>query len=100
MLHLMYLVSPRGGGLEYLHHSPASRRRRRKGNPVPGGITGQPCHSGTNTETWTSKLGVGRKADDLAVVITYFTGILGTYNAGYICIKKQTNIFPQAAVWL
>jgi hypothetical protein len=24
-----------------------SRRRRRKGNPVPGGITGPPCHWGT-----------------------------------------------------
>jgi hypothetical protein len=31
------------GGVEYLHRSPASRRRRRKGNPVPGGITGPPC---------------------------------------------------------
>jgi hypothetical protein len=28
---------PCGGGFEYLHRSPASRRRRRKGNPVPGG---------------------------------------------------------------
>jgi hypothetical protein len=34
-------------GLEYLHRSPASRRRRRKGNPVPKGITGPPCHWGT-----------------------------------------------------
>jgi hypothetical protein len=25
---------------EYLHRSPASRRRGRKGNPVPGGLTG------------------------------------------------------------
>jgi hypothetical protein len=32
-----------GGGLEYLHRSPASRKRRQKGNPVPGGITGPPC---------------------------------------------------------
>jgi hypothetical protein len=37
------LKSPRGGGLEYL---PASCRRRRKGNPVPGGITGSPCSWG------------------------------------------------------
>jgi hypothetical protein len=29
------------GGLEYLHHSPASCRRQQKGNPVPGVITGQ-----------------------------------------------------------
>jgi hypothetical protein len=40
------LVTPRGGGFEYLHHSPASRRRRGKGNPVPGGITGPPCSWG------------------------------------------------------
>jgi hypothetical protein len=38
---------PCGGGLEYPHRSPASRRRRRKENPVPGGITGPPCHWGT-----------------------------------------------------
>jgi hypothetical protein len=34
----------RGGRLEYLHHNPVSRRRRRKGNPVPGGITRPPYH--------------------------------------------------------
>jgi hypothetical protein len=33
-------------GLEYLHRSPDSRKRRRKGNPVPGGITGRPCSWG------------------------------------------------------
>jgi hypothetical protein len=27
-------------GIKYLHRSPASHRRRRKGNPVPGVITG------------------------------------------------------------
>jgi hypothetical protein len=31
-----------GGGFQYLHRSHESRRRRRKGNPVPGGITGPP----------------------------------------------------------
>jgi hypothetical protein len=32
---------PCGGGVEYLHRSPASRRRRRKGDPVPevGGVS-------------------------------------------------------------
>jgi hypothetical protein len=30
-------ASPCGGWLEYLHRSPASRRRRQKGSPVPGG---------------------------------------------------------------
>jgi hypothetical protein len=43
---IVYIL-PCGGALEYLHRSPASRRRRRKGNPVPGGITGPPCHWGT-----------------------------------------------------
>jgi hypothetical protein len=37
---------PCGGGVQYLHRSPASRRRRRKGNPVPGGIIGLPCSWG------------------------------------------------------
>jgi hypothetical protein len=27
---------PCGGAIEYLHRSPASRKSRRKGNPVPG----------------------------------------------------------------
>jgi hypothetical protein len=39
-------LDPSGGGLEYLHRSPASRKTRRKGNPVPGGITGPPCSWG------------------------------------------------------
>jgi hypothetical protein len=33
---------PCGVELEYLHCSPASGKRRQKGNPVPGGISG--CH--------------------------------------------------------
>jgi hypothetical protein len=32
--------------VRYLHLCPLSRRRRRKGNPVPGGITGPPCSGG------------------------------------------------------
>jgi hypothetical protein len=28
-----------GGRLKYPHRSPASRKRRRKGNPVPGGYS-------------------------------------------------------------
>jgi hypothetical protein len=35
-----------GTGLQYLHCSSVSRKRRRKGNPVPGGITGPPCSWG------------------------------------------------------
>jgi hypothetical protein len=37
---------PCGGGFRYLHRSPASRRRRRKGNPVPGGISRPHCSWG------------------------------------------------------
>jgi hypothetical protein len=35
-----------GVGFDYLHRSPVSRKKRRKGNPVPGGITGPPCSWG------------------------------------------------------
>jgi hypothetical protein len=38
--------SPCGGGLECPHRSPANSRRRRKGNPVPGGINGHPVTGG------------------------------------------------------
>jgi hypothetical protein len=38
---------PCEGRLEYLHRIPASRKRRRKGNPVPRGMTGPPCTWGT-----------------------------------------------------
>jgi hypothetical protein len=41
---------------EYVHRSPASRRRRRKGNPVPGSITGPRCS-------------VGYKCGDLALQV-------------------------------
>jgi hypothetical protein len=36
-----------GGGLECIHRSHACRRRRRKRNLVPGGITGPLSHWGT-----------------------------------------------------
>jgi hypothetical protein len=39
--------SPCGGRLKYLYRSPASRKGRRKGNLMPGGITGPPCSWGT-----------------------------------------------------
>jgi hypothetical protein len=60
-LSLCKLVTPSGGGVEYLHRSPVSRRRRRKGNPVPGGITGPLCSwGGLNTETWSYSVGESR----------------------------------------
>jgi hypothetical protein len=43
-------ISLCGGGLEHLHRSPAISRRRRKGNPVPGGLTGPACHWGTQIQ--------------------------------------------------
>jgi hypothetical protein len=47
--------------VEYLHRSPASRRRRQKGNPKPGRITGLPCSGGdTKTGTCPSRLGESR----------------------------------------
>jgi hypothetical protein len=58
-----HLVSSQnGGGFGYLHRIPASRRRRRKWNSVPGGITGPPC-SYINTGTWPSRLGESRIRD-------------------------------------
>jgi hypothetical protein len=36
-----------GGGLEQLHHSPVSRKRRQKGNPVPGVQLGHPVPGGS-----------------------------------------------------
>jgi hypothetical protein len=50
-------VVPYGGRVEYLYRSPTSRRRRWKGNPVPGGITRPPCSWGDiNTGTWLCRL--------------------------------------------
>jgi hypothetical protein len=49
---LVLVFNPCGGRFEYLNRSPASRRRRRKGNPVPGGITRPPCSWGI----WTRDL--------------------------------------------
>jgi hypothetical protein len=59
-------ITPCGGGLEYLHRSPASPIKQRKENPVPEGIPRPPYHCGLNTGTWSSGFGVGCKAHDLA----------------------------------
>jgi hypothetical protein len=37
-------ISPRGGEIDYLALSPASRRGQRKGNPVSGCISGPHFH--------------------------------------------------------
>jgi hypothetical protein len=44
--HVRDLALQFGGGLEYFHRSTASSKRRRKGNPMRGGITGPPCSWG------------------------------------------------------
>jgi hypothetical protein len=45
--------------IEYLHRSPSSRKRRRKGNSVPGVYLGHlvPGGGGVNTGIWPSRLG-------------------------------------------
>jgi hypothetical protein len=59
--HRYATVSVCGDVFEHLHRSPGSRRRRRKGNPVPGGITGSPCSwRDINTGTRSSRLGESR----------------------------------------
>jgi hypothetical protein len=48
---------PCGGGIEYLHRSPASRKSRRKGIPVPGLYNWATLFLGDiNTGTWPSRL--------------------------------------------
>jgi hypothetical protein len=61
--HLSFIVhdsecTPCGGVLEYLHRNPASLRRLRKGNPVPGVQLDQLPLVDINTETSTSGLEV------------------------------------------
>jgi hypothetical protein len=41
-----FFIIPCGGGIEYLHRSPASRKRQRKANPVPRAISRPPCSWG------------------------------------------------------
>jgi hypothetical protein len=49
--HAELFIGTRGGGLQYLHRSPARRRRRRKGNPpVPGATIWPPCHWDTKIQ--------------------------------------------------
>jgi hypothetical protein len=41
-----YIRRPAGGEVEYLYRIPVSRRRRRKGNPMPGGKLSHPVPGG------------------------------------------------------
>jgi hypothetical protein len=52
------------GRLEYLHRSPASRKRRRKGNPVPRGLAFQVGRVSNETVNYgLSSAGLGSKRD-------------------------------------
>jgi hypothetical protein len=62
------VIVPCGGGLEYPHRSPTSRRRWQEGNPVPGGYNWATLSLGDiHTEIWSSRLGIGLKAEGLAL---------------------------------
>jgi hypothetical protein len=75
-----------GGGLEYLHHSPASHKRQRKGNLAPGGITRPPCFWGDiNMGTWPSRL--GGVSDE---TVKYGYGFCATQTIEWLCCKLQT----------
>jgi hypothetical protein len=51
-------IYPCGGGFEYLHRSPVSRRRRWKGSPVPAGYNRVTLFQrDINMGTWPSRLG-------------------------------------------
>jgi hypothetical protein len=48
--------APRGSGLEYPYRDYARRWEQRKGNPVPGGVSGPSTPGGTSRGTWPSRL--------------------------------------------
>jgi hypothetical protein len=59
-------VSRVGGRcLEYLHRSPASRRRRRRGNPVLGVCLGLPVSGGYKCRGLVLQVGLERKVTTL-----------------------------------
>jgi hypothetical protein len=61
LIHGVEFSQPCGDGFEYIHRSPASRMRRRKGNPVPEGYNWATLFLGDiNTGTWSSRLGESR----------------------------------------
>jgi hypothetical protein len=74
------------GGLEYLHRNPASRKRQRKWNPAPGGITGPHC-------SWGYKYGnlalqVGGISDE---TVKYGYGFWATRTIEWLHCKLQTR---------
>jgi hypothetical protein len=71
-------IIPCGGGLEYLHRSPASRRRRRKGNSV---------------SNETEKFGLKFCLDlDLTVSTARYRAILSSERTPYITIQVNVRV--------
>jgi hypothetical protein len=75
---LTYSFSPCGGRLEYLHRSPASRKRRQKGNLVLNE---------------TAKFGLKFCLDlDLAVSTARYRSVLSSERAPYITIQVNIRV--------
>jgi hypothetical protein len=55
-------IPPCGGGLEYLHHSPARRTWQWKGNPVCRGVTEPPYHWGHKYRALALQVGAWMKS--------------------------------------
>jgi hypothetical protein len=68
---------PCGGGLGHLYHSPASRKRRSEGNPVPGGTAEQPC-------SW------GYRYGNLALQVGGVSGETINYDYGF-CVTRSVE---------
>jgi hypothetical protein len=77
---------PCGGGLEYLHRSPASSDRRQKGNPVPGDISGPPVPGGYKYEDL--YLQVGEVSDQ---TVLHGHGSCATLTSEWLHCKLETR---------
>jgi hypothetical protein len=74
----MIISAPCGGGLEYLHRSPASRKRRQKGNPV---------------SNETVKFGLKFCLHlDLTVSTVRYRSVLSSERAPYITIQVNVRV--------
>jgi hypothetical protein len=98
--------TPCGGGVEYLHRSPESHRRQRKGNTMSAGITGPPCSWGDlNTGTWSCRLGESRIWDSKIswVPRDWNLRIIALARTSSDCKRQTHPLFQQVVtngVWL
>jgi hypothetical protein len=60
----------RSNTIESLHRSPPSRKRRRIGNPVPGGIWATLFLGDINTGTWPSRFGESQELGQWNMVLS------------------------------